>query len=176
MPQAWLQVLAQAAGDISNATNPYAVALMAPELLSDAEIDGDVREKAIAWAYEAEFEVKSHVGPAPTCRVLFRGNEIGTVTLTFRTVAEKAVASTAWTNLVHGFEEEREICGTLLERSDCLRIYYDDGTTLAEGRLFNPAYRDQRFDWTFRDFTGYVVTDEKPKQWGGKSLADVIAC
>jgi len=173
--QPWIQVLAQDAGDISTATNPYAVALMAPELLSDNEIDAEVRENAINWAYEAQFEIVAHHGPSPTCLVKFKGQEIGTVDFTFRTVAEKAITTASWTNSVAGYERERETFSTLAGRPECLRIYYDDGTTLSDGRLFNPAYRDQRFNWVFKDFTGYAITDEKPKVWGGKSLADVIA-
>ena len=173
--QQWLQVLAQTAGDISTAANPYALALIAPELLSEAEIDNDVRENAIVWAYDGKFEITGHNGPAPSCRVSLRGEEIGTMDLTFRMVAEKAVATVVWSNPVAGFEDDRAICADLVARSDCLRIYYANGSTLAEGRLFNPAYRDQRFTWRFEDFTGYAVTDEKPKLWGGKALSDVIA-
>lgn len=171
----WLKVLAQSRGDIAAATEPYAVALIAPELFSEAEIASDVREKAIAWAYEGKFEVISHTGASPHCRVSLDGQEIGTVELTFAMVGEKAHATPVWSDLPDGFEAEREACGELLARTDCLRVYYANGTTLAEGRLFEQAYRDQRFKWQFNDFTGYSIVDEKPKQWGGKSLAEVIA-
>jgi hypothetical protein len=171
----WLKVLAQSSGDITAATNPYAVALMAPELLSEDEVAPEVREKAIAWAYDGKFEVVSYTGASPRCRVSLDGQEIGTVELTFNMVGEKAQATPIWSDLPDGFAAERDACGELLARTDCLRVYYANGTTLAEGRLFEQAYRDQRFKWQFDDFTGYSIEDEKPKQWGGKSLADVIA-
>lgn len=173
--QPWLKMLAQSRGDIKAATNPYAVALMAPELLSDAEIPSEVRERAITWAYDGRFEVIGHVGESPRCRVSLKDREIGTVELIFDMVGEKARATPVWSDMPDGFEAEREACGELLSRADCLRVYYADGTTLAEGRLFEQAYRDQRFNWQFADFTGYNIEDEKPKQWGKKSLADVIA-
>ncbi|AYM14656.1 MULTISPECIES: hypothetical protein [Agrobacterium] len=173
--QPWLQVLAQTVGEASTATDPYAVALISPELLAEDTIDQATRERAIAWAYESELTVLDHSGPSPRCRVSLGGTEIGSVEITIAGAADRSYASATWSDQVEGCQLEREQCSQLIERPECLRIYYADGTTLADGRLFTQAYRDQRFDWDFRDFANYAVDKEKPKLWGGKALADVIA-
>lgn len=173
--QPWLQVLAQTVGDASAASEPYAVELISPELLAEETIDQKTRERAIAWAYEGEFRVLNHTGPSPTCRVLLGDREIGAVEITVSSSADRSFGRATWIDEVEGYQLEREQCSLLIERPECLRIYYADGRTLADGRLFTQAYRDQRFDWDFRDFANYAVDKEKPRLWGGKALADVIA-
>jgi hypothetical protein len=149
-PEPWLKVLAQDLGHIDKATDPYEVALIAPELLSDAEIEPSQRERALAWGNDSKFEIVEHEGPSPTCQVSLRGKKIGKVKLRLEMVAEIAVATASWTFKAPGADADIEACSALIERPDCLRIYYENGNTLAEGRLFNPAYRDQSFNVPLR--------------------------
>lgn len=172
--QGWLTLLAGQSGDLADAADPYAIAIVPPELLRDDAIDADEKLKLIDWAYRAGFELTGSDGPSPIARVRLDGREIGTLRLDFEEKAGKFVAIPAWTDEAEGHEDERTQCNALVARPDCLRVYYD-GLTLAEGYLFDPAYRDQPFAWRFEDFAGFDVTLEKPRTWGGRQLADVIA-
>jgi hypothetical protein len=172
--QAWLDVLAKDAGSIDAATDPYELAIVPPELLTDVEIDPAERDLAINWAYQSSFDITASDGPNLTAKVRLDGNYIGTVSLTFTVASRKIVAEATWSDEQMGFEADRVACAEIMGKPDHLRIYYD-GATLADGFLFNPAYQDRKFTWDFRDFAGYSVEDEKPKPWGGRSLADVIA-
>ena len=173
-PHGWLDILATESGSIDDAGALYAIAIVPPELLGDVEIDAADREKAIAWAYAATFDILETDDPHPVVAVALDGTGLGTLRLDFGNEASAIKAEATWLEEGPGSDVDRAACKQMLEDTRYLRAYFE-GATLAEGRLFNPAYRDEKFAWEFADFTGYAITDEKPARWGNHSLAALIA-
>lgn len=176
--------LAQAVSDFTAVTNPYAVAVVPPELLSENDVTDDKRQTAVAWAYDATL---CNVRGGPTRVVMdvtFSGLPLGELTITIIPQADRHDLVGQWTapsinpNLVLATkQDEARLDGLehLIERG-WISIYYESGHTLTQRHLFLPRFRDAPFPWAPPlDFTGYNVAAEKPEHDKAKPLVSCIA-
>lgn len=167
--------LAQAVSDLTDVKQAYAMTLLAPELQADQEADQAEREKVSRWTEKAEFDVEPGAGASFAARVRIDGQDLGRVVLTVAPDGDNIVAKPAWDAVPAGDKKLRAEGSRLFADRRWLKVYYDSGHALSQGRCYASAYRDQPFDWTFKDFTNYEIKDEKPKPHGTLKLPDAIA-
>lgn len=175
-PQAVVRfrALARAVSSGTGVADPYEIAFAPPELLSDDEVDPDLRELAIRWAYDCEFEITATNGLSMTAAVRLAGVRIGNVELQVGFTGDRVDISSRWVDEPAGQEAARTECNTVLSNAHWLKIYYDTGHTVSAGKCFLGSYQDQRFTWRFEPFAGYDVKAEKPAIIAGSSLAACI--
>src|SRR3546814_2829175 len=91
-------------------------------------------------------------------------------------MVDEAVAIQAqWKSKAVGKNAECSECERYLSDPEIVKIYYDSGHTIAQGRCYEGGYSDQPFDWEHVDFSGYDVTKEKPTVVPPLTLAKSIA-
>ncbi|GJH02546.1 hypothetical protein [Paraburkholderia terrae] len=168
------QALAQAVSDLVNVKDAYDIALVPPELLSDEDVDGQTRELAMQWAYDAQFDIVSTSGANLISDVHLAGIHIGRFELALKANAPHIDVSVKWTVMPKDQNLRRKECEKFLMEPEWLKVYYESAHTLAYGRLFISAYQDQQFEWTFQSMIGYDVTAEKPEVLPTKTLAESI--
>lgn len=163
--------LAQRLPDLAGVKRANAIAVVPLELLSDT--DEQLRDLAQQWAYGAEFDVTRTNGPSLEADVTMEGTKIGRVALDV-TFSERVKIEARWlTAPSAAAARQAEFVGVVVER-DWLKIYYQGGITVAGKNAYRTAWRDQPFDWTFVDLTGYEVKEEKPTLHGGMDLSQCI--
>ncbi len=152
----------------------YGLSVAPGELLSEDTVAEAAYEIARRWAFDADFEVTALVGPSLSAVVSLDSDAIGTAEISV--TIDDGIASTAvaWTNVVAGKVAQRAECESFLANAERIKIYYDSGHTIAQGRCYVGGYSDQPFDWDFRSFAGYEVNREKPEVPAGSTLAAAI--
>lgn len=167
--------LAQATADLSEVKRAYAVTLMAPEMLADQEASEDERELASRWTEQASFDVQGQADATFAANVRVAGQDLGRVLVTVTLAGDDVIATAAWDPVPPGDPILRAEGARLLADPKWLKVYYESGHAVSQGRCYASAYRDQPFDWTYKDLGGYAITDEKPLPHSGLKLPDVIA-
>lgn len=167
--------LAQPVYDMTGVNNAYGLAVIPSQLLSEDEISDSDRLEANRWAFEATYEVRPLAGLSLEVEPLIDGRPIGKAELTV--TVEEGVASIAlkWTEEPEGRADDRKACGRFLAHSDQIKIFYESGHSIAQGRCYAGGYSDQMFEWSFRSFTNYAIDREKPLVPNGSTLSKCIA-
>ncbi|MEE1656741.1 hypothetical protein VB618_11075 [Microvirga sp. CF3062] len=170
-PQKGFRALAQRLNTLSGVKDAYEVAIVPTELLS--EMDDTLRDMAQTWAYESTFKVKPGAGASLIATVWVQGKIIGEMELTI-TFGKKAIIAHQWISTPPAGADKRDEFADIVLGKGWLKIYYQDGYTIAGDQVYRNGWQDQPFDWEFVDLTGYAVKDEKPKPHSGKTLAECI--
>ncbi|WP_429359838.1 hypothetical protein [Paraburkholderia sp. GAS32] len=166
--------LARTVSNIMGVSDAYDIALVPPELLTDLEVDPVTRELATRWAYTAQFAITATNGLSATASVHLGSVYIGTVDVHVVSTGDQVTVSLNWADSPVGQESERQECESVLANPQWLKIYYESGHTIAQGRCFLTSYQDQPFTWRFEAMAGFDVATEKPALLPGRSLADCI--
>jgi len=156
------QPVLQAAG----VANAYALAVLPAALVDhDPNPDAAALLEAHVWAYEARydvigapntptFDVDVHLPNSPLGRV--------SVVVDFQSTGRVNLRATGWTPVNAMLDEVRAECLSYLLDPMHAKVYYDSGHAITDGQCFLGGFTDHVADWTFVDFTGYSVVDEKP--------------
>ncbi|WP_449252665.1 hypothetical protein [Brevundimonas naejangsanensis] len=163
--------------------NAESVAVMPPDLFSEAEIDDEDREAAVLWAFEVAFSITPSGPHALSLDADWQGLALGRLELNITPGPDVHDITGRWTTApvdpdpLKAEQQNglRDAALSLLIERKWIRIYYENGHVLARGRLYLPQFRDQVFVYTPRDFTGYNVRDEKPKHTRFHPLVTAIA-
>ncbi len=166
--------LSQPIDDGSQISDAYGLSVAPSELLSEDAVAEITYELARKWAFDAEFDVKPLAGPSLRAEVSLSGDVIGTAQIMIAIDAGVAETDVTWINPVAGKEPERAECESFLSDAERIKIYYDSGHTIAQGRCYAGGYADQPFEWDFRAFGGYEIDREKPVVPAGLTLGAVI--
>lgn len=168
-------LLSQPVESIAGVTDAYGVAVVPAMLLSDDDVDQDDREIALRWAYDARYSVQPLNGPSLKISVELDGAWIGDLELKVSLVDGEAEVASQWSAEANGKDSERVECEQFLANPQRVKVFYDSGHCLAQGRFYEGGYVDQQFEWDFRSFAGYSIGEEKPNVPAGSVLADRIA-
>lgn len=184
-PESWQTFKAQLAAVIDHATsgvrpeNPfealarpvengrgvgeaYGLSVVPEELLSEDEIPNAVREAARRWAFDAVYEVTARAGLSLRVEPHLDGRRLGLIDLLVSLQDGAVVIEPVWITQEPGMEALCAECAQFLGDADRVKIYYESGHAVAQGRCYAGGYTDQPFAWDFQSFAGYDVTKEKP--------------
>jgi len=167
--------LSHAVDDPAGVSDAYGVCVVPQELLSEDDIPAAQREAARRWAFDATYEVDPLANLSIRIRPHIAGKALGAIELAITLEDGMANIKPQWVEEVHGQEELRAECEQYLADAERIKIYYNSGHTIAQGRCYVGGYSDQPFEWTFRPFAGYDITKEKPSVPHGSTLAAQIA-
>lgn len=162
---------------------PEAVAVAPPDLFSEAEVDPAARETAVRWAYDVRLACASTGPLALTLTADWLGVPLGDLAIDIIPGADSHELDGRWVTtprhanpaIAADQDRMREEALRLVLEKGWLRIYFDTHEVLAGQRLFKPRFRDARFDYDPRDFTGYDVDVEKPVHTKTYPLVRAIA-
>lgn len=163
-----LPVLAEAQRDLEGVDSPYELAITPPELLIATPVLDAPRAEEIAemeqLAFGTAFDVTSSSGTSLTATVLRRGEEIGSVDISFSTAGEEVMVGLDG-YAATGFEEEFSVVRDQLRDPESFTVYFDSGHSIQGGQVFSMRYRDQPFQgWTWAEFSeNWELTREKPQ-------------
>ncbi|MGO7919438.1 hypothetical protein ACC755_09755 [Rhizobium ruizarguesonis] len=167
--------LAQSVADAAGVLPAYALTILPQDLLSEDDIGPQERERSRRWAYEANYEIEPldelSIAVTPT---LF-GMTLGRVKLTVKLDDQQINIQGEWEGALGGTEHLRDECMEILCDVEKIKIYYESGHTVAQGRLYIGGFSDQPFGWDFQSFDTYELDREKPDVPAGSSLAAQIA-
>lgn len=155
--------------------NAYGLVVLPEELLSEDDIDSDRREEIRRWAFDAQYDVDALAGLSLRVKPSLGGDALGTIELHVAMADGDAEIHATW---VEKPEEHEELCSSLegfLSDLGSIKIFYETGHTIAQGRCYAGGFVDQPFPWRFEDFGAYNVKQEKPDVPAGGSLAECIA-
>jgi hypothetical protein len=166
--------LASPVADVSAVKDPYAISVLPGELLLEDAIDEDEREEARLWSYDARFEIVGKSGLSPIVEPYLNEQRLGRASLNVAFAGEKAELAVKWIESPAGTSELRRRCESVLADPEKVKIYYDSGHTLTQGRCYETGFTDQPFDWTFEPMAGFEIDREKPKFSKASPLANNI--
>lgn len=159
-----LPILASSIISIDGVREPYDIALIVPERVSDNfEPDGD------RWIHQfmdaARFEITSFPGIANfEADVFWAESRIGRLAIQFEQMSEEVRLKV---QKVDGFDSEDrdaeifQIC----RQPENLTIYFDTGHTYSRGHFYETQFRDARFEnwrWVSMATDGTAIDREKP--------------
>ncbi|MFN8859088.1 MAG: hypothetical protein ACK5ZR_02040 [Gemmatimonadaceae bacterium] len=164
-------VLAQPIRVDAEVKNPSGLAVADPLLLlpDGEEVDEFLREVA----ERAQFTVVPLSGAPAVAqknvefRVELDGETIATFRIEISTTGDATpTVSVRRTSPRLSDEDRQKAVDSLhryLRRRGSFTIWYDSGHTFAEGQLFGTNHRSLQFrSWSWADFRGYPITEEKP--------------
>ena len=168
-------MLATHVTDLASVRDAYAVTIVPAELMQD-DIDPHLHDLAVRWAYASTFTVTPGAGAVLTAAVEIDGVVLGNLDITPSMNGDKVDLEYMWSPLpAPAAAPLRNELDDVLRSHDWLKIYYDSSHTIARGRCYISAYRDQWFpNWRFVDLSGYNIQKEKPALYGGRDLAGSI--
>lgn len=177
--EAPLPVLAVPAGDASALGSPFDLAILPPELLSDdPSVDPDHRRELELWAERASFRVIDVSGTGLTAEISVDGDLLGTVELTIDAGDPERVRLTANGEPARG--ETRELHARALQacrKPQWVKVWYESGHTLSDGRLYAVRHRDLPFlGFAWVDFDGFDAGREKPEPLSEVGRQDSLFC
>lgn len=153
----------------------YDLTVIPGELLGEDEVTAPDMERARRWAFGASFDVEPLAGLSLRVTPSVDGGPVGTAQLTIDLVDGLAEIHLDWTGEIAGREDDRKEVGEFLCNSDQIKIFYESGHTLSQGRCYVGGYSDQAFEWDFRSFANYEIGREKPDFSKKSPLAGNIA-
>jgi len=168
-----LAALADAIDGFDGLGKAHAIALLPASLTDeDATVGSEQFQENLRIAYDADFEISATSKGGFESVVSIDGEVAGTIAVTLKKSGDKFEVSSAWSD-----PEENEVRRSIKEaigRRNGIKIYYDDGKTFADGRLFSTKFVEAEFGWTSKDFAGFDVHREKPTVVKGGRLIDAI--
>lgn len=172
-------MLAQQIADVSAVQGAYEISLTPKDLLSEDAVDPAEYEFARKWAYDASFDVVSPVqgaapGPSLTIDCTLLGISLGQADLAVSFVDGVVSFALTWKNPATSNTKDHHECRRVLTDVDMVKIHYESGHAIAQGRCYSSQYTDQPFEWTFQSFHGYDRKKEKPNFVKPQSLATSI--
>lgn len=170
------QSLAQTVTSAAGVTGAFALSIVPPDLLSEETLPAATLDAARRWAFYASYDVEPLGGMALRVAVKQAGDTIGTAELMV-TLDDEGLANLVlvWTETPEALATKRQECEGFLADLHTVKVYYESGHALAQGRCYAGGYTDQPFDWSFQDFAGYDIDREKPAVPKGQTLAQCIA-
>ncbi|AYG95618.1 hypothetical protein D8I30_10825 [Brevundimonas naejangsanensis] len=172
-------MLAQQITDVSAVQGAYEIILTPKDLLSEDAVDAADFEFARKWAYDASFEVASPPpGAVPglslvvDCTLL--GVSLGQADLAVTFIDGMVGLDLTWKDAATSSTKDHHECRRALTDPDIIKIHYESGHAIAQGRCYSSQYTDQPFDWTFQSFQGYDLEKEKPAFTKPQSLSSAI--
>lgn len=170
------KALAQSASDLKGVSGAYAVTVMTPELVAEQDLKEADREMVRRWAEGVEFDVQAGAKASFSAGVMLDGVDLGrlTMTVTLPPTSDEIALKPEWDVATPGDAALRREGERLLSDPKWLKIYYESGHAVSQGRCYASAYRDEQFEWDFRNLSSYEIKDEKPKPYGQLKLSDVI--
>lgn len=170
------QSLAQTVSSAAGVTGAFTLSIVPPDLLSEEALPAATLDAARRWAFDASYDVEPLDGMSLRVAVKLAGNAIGTAELSVTLDEEgEAHLDFGWTETPAASAATRGECEAFLKELHTLKVYYESGHSLAQGRCYAGGYTDQPFEWSFKDFTGYDIDREKPNVPNGQTLAQCIA-
>lgn len=168
--------LSQAITDVSAVRDAYGIAVLPRDLLEeDASVSGPEREEANRWAYDASYTVTGSGGLDLKVAVEIGGAQLGSVEIAVRVSPDgKASLEGTWPQPDPAVSEQRKTFTAFLTGGKQVKVYYDSGHAITDGRCFVAGWTDQILNWQFESFAGYRVDREKPTIKTGQKLADYI--
>lgn len=166
--------LAQPVDSPTGVKEAYEIAIVPGELLSEDVIGEEEREEARIWAYDASFNVTGTNGLALDVEPFLSGQRLGRLTLKVDLVEGVASIAATWTDEPAGLAAQRSRCTAMLTAADKVKIFYESGHTLMQGRCYVTGFTDQPFTWKFVPMKGFKVDREKPPLGKGEALASKI--
>lgn len=164
--------LANALDGIDDLGQPYAIALLPPAFVDeDAVRTSEQIEVDMRLAYDAHMKIVSGEKGEFKAEVSVNGEAVGELEVTLKRKADRFDVKCAWTDPTKS--QLRTAVAAAFQRRDGLKIYYDDGRTFADGRVYSTRFVEAEFDWMPLSFAGFDVHREKPDTKGGK-LIDAI--
>ena len=167
--------LARAVDSAAGVADAYGLSVIPEELLSEDEIPAADREAARRWAFDATFDVAPLAGLSLRVEPHLDGVALGTIDLAVALDDGVTKITTAWVDQAAGMVNECAECARFLGDVDCVKIYYESGHSIAQGRCYAGGYSDQPFGWRFESFAGYAIDREKPVVPRRSTLAAEIA-
>ncbi len=167
-------LLAQQITDFSQVKDAYEISLTPKDLLTEDAVNAADYAWARKWAYEARFEVVQSDGLSLTIDGYLNGVALGRADLIVTVNDANVELDLVWETPDDAKTKDHGQCRRALTDVDMVKIHYDSGHAIAQGRCYLSQYRDEPFDWTFQPFDGFNVRQEKPKLASGQSLADAI--
>lgn len=166
---------ARAVTDLTDVGGAYEMRVLPPDDLPPNASE-DVRDAA-ALLQEAVLDVTAH----PNSARFFL--DVGLAGAISGQLAAKPVPSDGGFELDIGFHGTpsnlgpvRQVLDALEYNKDLLSIYYRSGHTLVGGRMWQDRPRDFAFPkWSFEDFTGYEIAQEKPRFDSAQEIHDNTA-
>lgn len=172
-------MLAQQVTDMSVVQGAYEVSVTPKDLLSEDVIDSTDYAFARKWAYDASFEIVPPVKGAVTglsfiveCSLL--GVSLGQADIAVTINDDMIGLALTWKNSAVANTADHVECERALTDVDMVKIHYESGHAIAQGRCYSSQYTDQPFEWTYQSFKGFNVRKEKPALAKGQSLANAI--
>ncbi|WP_347093279.1 hypothetical protein [Sphingomonas parapaucimobilis] len=150
----------------------YSVALLPPSLTEeDAAVSNRQAEDDMRLAYESQFTIVGAAKGGFTADVSVDGEQLGLLDVALTRRGDRFDVTCDWKD--PGESDLRSALKAAFQRRGGLKIYYDDGHTFADGRIYSTRFVDAEFDWTPKSFVGFDVHREKPGGPGSK-LIDAI--
>lgn len=172
-------MLAQQISDTSAVQGAYEISLTPRDLLSEDFVDAADYEFARKWAYDASFEVAppaqgTEPGLSLTIDCTLLGVSLGQADLAVGLTDGVVALALTWKNPAASITNNHQECRRALTDANMIKIHYESGHAIAQGRCYSSQYTDQPFDWTFQSFQGYDREKEKPAFAKPQTLATAI--
>ncbi|WP_156407961.1 hypothetical protein [Ensifer sp. Root127] len=172
-------MLAQQITDVSAVQDAYEISVTPKDLLSEDVVDPADYAFARKWAYDATFEVippakGAASGLSFTVECTLLGVALGQADIAVTFTDGVVGLALTWKNPAASSTVDHQECRRALTDVDMVKIHYESGHAIAQGRCYSSQYTDQPFDWTFQSFQGFDVEKEKPALVKGQSLASAI--
>ena len=167
--------LAQPVDSSAGVRGAYGLAVIPGELLGEDEVPALERDRARRWAFDASFDVEALAGLSLRVTPHIDGGALGTAEMTIDLVDGVAAVHLHWIDVSSGREEDCKEVSVFLADCEQIKIFYESGHTLAQGRCYVGGYSDQAFEWKFASFANYKISREKPSYSKRSPLAANIA-
>lgn len=153
----------------------YGLAVIPGELLGEDDVPAPERERARRWAFDATFDVEPLAGLSLRVTPSIDGGPVGTAEMIIDLLDGVASVHLHWIDTPAGREDDRKEVGAFLADGEQIKIFYESGHALAQGRCYAGGYSDQAFEWSFASFAKYTIGREKPPYSKRSPLAANIA-
>jgi hypothetical protein len=167
--------LAREVVDLSEVKGAYEVMVVDPDQLASASgVDDDLRIAA-ATLQSAVLEVRGTDSAEFTLDVGLDGSVSGSLAVRLRPVSGGFELGIGFSGEPTNLPPVRQVLDALAY-GELLTVYYRSGHTFADGRVCTSRVPTASFpNWRFKDFEGYRITQEKPRQSEGQAIHDAIA-
>ncbi|MDR6092932.1 hypothetical protein [Stenotrophomonas sp. SORGH_AS_0321] len=167
-------MLAYPVSDVSLLGDAYALSVVPRELLSEDSVSSQDYEFARRWAYDAAFVVTGGAKADFEVDCSMLGGTIGRARVAVNFKAKGMVEfKPTWVGPAPPTHKDAKSCLSLLGNTQMVKVHYDSGHAIAQGRCYASTPTDQRFNYEFVRFNGYITTQEKPSVVGSTLAAEI---
>lgn len=167
--------LARPVDQATDIADAYDLSVVSEALLSEDEVPAHERDLALRWSYQARYEVQALPGASLRVKPYLDGQALGVLELDVSIKDGEATLKSTWKHVEPAMSAQCKELGRFLQDPAHIKIHYESGHSIAQGRCYEGGYSDQPFPWEYRSFAGYDIGKEKPSVPKGGSLAAQIA-